>query len=168
MVEVVDRAAEEFYAARFGSTACVGVTPMLSMFKALAHRGVDVPVCFVHGTRNSRTHALDGEVGAAAARLPKARVHVRYNEPLPGDVDGRRCDAVGRIDVPLLRSLLPGVENADFYICGPKPFMACLYRELQEEGVPESRVHFEFFGPKQDLATAASEPAAANGVPALA
>src|SRR5687768_2806777 len=68
----------------------VGVTPMLSMFKALAHRGVDVPVCFVHGTRNSATHALDGEVGAAAARLPKARVHVRYNEPLPGDLDGGR------------------------------------------------------------------------------
>ena len=145
----------------------VGVTPMLSMLKALAHRGVEVPVCFVHGTRSSATHALHREVTAAAARLPKAHVHVRYNEPLPDDLGGERCDAIGTIDVPLLRSLLPTIDEADFYICGPKPFMACLYQGLQDEGIPQSQVHFEFFGPKQELVLAASEARGATSADAL-
>ena len=139
----------------------VGLTPMLSMLKALAHRRPEVPVYFIHGTRNSATHAMDAEVRAAAARLPNGRVHVRYNEPLAGDVEGASCDAVGTIDVPLLRSLVPNLHAAEFYMCGPKPFMACLYRGLREAGVPEAQVHLEFFGPKQDLVLA--ESSAADG-----
>lgn len=136
----------------------VGLTPVLSMLKALAERGDDVPVYFVHGSRNSRTHALAGEVAAIAAERPNVRVHVRYSEPLPGDVEGGRCDGTGIIDASVLKGLLPG-NDADFYLCGPKPFMACLYHGLRDWGVPAAQVHFEFFGPKQDLILAASAAA---------
>jgi len=43
-------------------------------------------------------------------------------------------------------------EDTEYYFCGPKPFMKGLYRELKERGVDESRIHFEFFGPMQELA----------------
>lgn len=133
----------------------VGLTPMVSMLKTLAHAGSDAPVHFIHGTRNGETHALGEEVRRIAAARPNVRVHVRYSEPRPGDVEAGRCDGVGIIDVPLLESLVPELDG-EFYLCGPKPFMACLYHGLMGRGVPDSRIHFEFFGPKQDLALAAA------------
>jgi nitric oxide dioxygenase len=42
-------------------------------------------------------------------------------------------------------------RNADYYFCGPKPFMVGTYHELLAWGIPETQVHFEFFGPRQEL-----------------
>lgn len=141
----------------------VGLTPMLSMLKTLAHRDANVPVYFVHGTRNSATHALAEEVRAITTERPNVRSHVRYSEPLPGDIVGVQCDGTGIIDVSLLKDLLPG-NDADFYLCGPKPFMACLYQGLQDWGVPSSQIHFEFFGPKQDLVLATAGAAGSGAI----
>ena len=44
--------------------------------------------------------------------------------------------------------------DADFYFCGPKPFMQNMHACLQELGVDEHRVRYEFFGPKEELVTA--------------
>jgi nitric oxide dioxygenase len=57
-------------------------------------------------------------------------------------------------DVALLDRLLP-VDEAEFYFCGPKPFLVKIYQELRERGVAEDRLHFEFFGPMEDLTTSA-------------
>ena len=39
--------------------------------------------------------------------------------------------------------------------CGPQPFMVSIYHELLKWGIPASQVHFEFFGPRQELERAA-------------
>ena len=70
--------------------------------------------------------------------------------PLADDVSSGRCDSTGIPDVALLRRLLPD-NDAEFFFCGPREFMAGLYRGLRDWGVDESRIHFEFFGPKEDL-----------------
>lgn len=54
------------------------------------------------------------------------------------------------IGVDLLRDRTPVVE-ADYYVCGPVRFMLCILRSLRQIGVPDERVHHEFFGPKQAL-----------------
>jgi nitric oxide dioxygenase len=140
----------------------VGLTPMLSMLKTLTHQGVSTPIYFIHGTRNSSTHAMDNEVRAIAAASPNVRVHVRYSDPLPGDVE--RCEGTGNIEVTQLKKLIANCD-ANFYMCGPKPFMGGLYKSLQEWGVPSTQIHFEFFGPKQDLIGA--ETSAQPGRPAI-
>ncbi|MFH1499819.1 MAG: oxidoreductase, partial [Verrucomicrobiota bacterium] len=56
----------------------------------------------------------------------------------------------GMIDAELIESMVPE-RDADFYFCGPKPFMVTIYQHLLEWGVPASQVHLEFFGPKQEL-----------------
>ena len=61
-----------------------------------------------------------------------------------------RCDGTGFVDGEFLRSWLP-TNDAEFYFCGPRPFMQSVYRELQDWGVDESRLHFEFFGPRQEI-----------------
>ena len=135
----------------------VGLTPMLSMLKTLAKSDVNVPIYFLHGTRNSATHAMEDEVRQVASEKPNVRWHVRYSEPLPGD----RADdshAIGFLDVKALKELVPD-RDADFYLCGPKPFMTCVHDGLHQWGVPEDRIHFEFFGPKQDLVLSPAQSA---------
>ena len=42
-------------------------------------------------------------------------------------------------------------KDCDYYFCGPKPFMAAIYQQLLAWGIPGSQVHFEFFGPREEL-----------------
>jgi nitric oxide dioxygenase len=131
----------------------IGITPLMSMLQSLAHHGTTAPVHLVHAARNSRVHALGEEARKLAANHDAVRVHVRYDAPLDDDLSAGRCDSTGLLDGVALRSLAPG-NDAEFYFCGPKPFMVGVHRELRAWGVPESRLHFEFFGPLQDMTAA--------------
>jgi nitric oxide dioxygenase len=129
----------------------IGITPLMSMLKCLAHHRVSTPIYFIHAARNSRHHAFAEEARRIAAECPNIHRHFRYDEPLANDLGGRHCDSTGRIDEQLLSELLPSIET-EFYFCGPKPFMAGLLHTLKNLGVADSRIHYEFFGPKQELA----------------
>jgi nitric oxide dioxygenase len=137
----------------------IGVTPVLSMFKALAHHAVTTPVHFIHAARNSRVHAFADEVRSIAAHRPNIFTHVRYDAPLQDDCQKGRCDSVGTVDVSLLQGFLPS-NDAEFYFCGPKPFMAALYDGLKSWGVEDSRLHYEFFGPRHQMAAATARAVA--------
>ncbi|WP_245630182.1 hypothetical protein [Alicyclobacillus acidiphilus] len=39
-----------------------------------------------------------------------------------------------------------GDNQADFYFCGPIPFMKAVNQALKKWGVPAERRHYEFFG----------------------
>ena len=134
-------------------SAGIGLTPLLAMFKDLAYQQFASPVYFIHAARNSRFHALADEVRAISDERANFYSHVLYDAPLPSDVRSQRCDTVGRVDVSFLRKVLRS-KNAEFYFCGPQPFMTALLQGLKGWGVPNSRIHFEFFGPKQDIAGA--------------
>jgi nitric oxide dioxygenase len=128
----------------------VGVTPLMSMLKSLVHAGVDAPVYFIQAARDSRVHAFRDELRRIAAERSNVRVHVRYDAPLPDDLNAGRCDSVGMIDADLLQQILP-TKNAEYYFCGPKPFMSCLSRALNSWGIPDAQLHYEFFGPREEL-----------------
>jgi nitric oxide dioxygenase len=133
----------------------VGITPVMSMLKTLVHSGATTPIHFVHAARDSRVHAFAREVRWIAEERNNVRVHYRYDSPLADDLSAGRCDSTGLVDAALLRELLPRNE-AEFYFCGPKPFMASLHQVLKGWGVADSRLHYEFFGPKQDLMAVAA------------
>lgn len=44
------------------------------------------------------------------------------------------------------------LQDADVYLCGPKPFLATVVNGLAKAGVPTDRIHYEFFGPADELA----------------
>jgi nitric oxide dioxygenase len=132
----------------------IGITPLMSMLESVAHARVKVPAFFIHAARNSRQHVFASQVQRLATQCPNIRVHFRYDAPLVDDLGTGRCDSVGLIDGPLLKELLPS-RDAEFYLCGPKLFMWGLLEILQKWGVAESQIHYEFFGPRQDLSTAA-------------
>ena len=124
----------------------VGLTPMICMMNAIVRSGSQRPVWFVHGVRNGREHAMGDHGRRTAAANENVHVHICYSDPDPDDVAGRDYDSQGRIDIPLLKQLLP-FDDYDFYLCGPPPFMQSLYRGLLALNVPEGRIHYEFFGP---------------------
>ena len=124
----------------------VGLTPMISMLNTIVHEGARRKVWFVHGSRNGREHAMGDHMRRLAAQHENVHVHIRYSGPDPGDVEGRDFDSRGRVDIELLKQVLP-FGDYDFFLCGPTPFMRSLYCGLLSLGLSEPRIHYEFFGP---------------------
>lgn len=132
-------------------SAGVGVAPVLSMLRASVVNdglggGGTRAVFFIHGARNSLEHAHSADVRALASRHGFVTPHFVYSQPLVDDKVGREYDSEGRIDVGLLRKILPK-EDCDFCICGPSGFMRDVIAALSELGVARSRLRMEAFGP---------------------
>ena len=107
-------------------------------------------VIFIHGSLHGKTHAFADHVREVAAKNPNVIAHMRYSEPSGKDIAVKRFDSTGFIDAELIESLVPG-RDCDYFFCGPKPFMTSIYRQLLEWGIPGNQVHFEFFGPREEL-----------------
>jgi len=123
----------------------VGLTPMISMLnRVLQSPGREV--VFVHGARNSAVHAMKDHLRQTAQQHPNFRTFIFYNEPLPQDQQGRDYDYPGLVDINLIQDAIM-LPDADYYICGPVPFMRMQHDALIGKGIREARVHYEVFGP---------------------
>ncbi|GGC17024.1 flavohemoprotein [Novosphingobium endophyticum] len=131
----------------------VGLTPMVAMLEALVEDGADVPVHYVHGTHDRQTHAMRDHVRATAARGKAVKVIDFHQTPLADEVEGRDYDAAGIITDEWLVANTP-VNEATYYICGPRPFLRHAVSTLSLAGVPSDRIHYEFFGPADELLAA--------------
>lgn len=131
----------------------VGLTPMVSMIEALAARRADIDICYIHGALNGRTHAMDGHVRAIAQQQGRAAVTTFYSHPTDSDKLGQSHDAEGLITVDWLASNTP-LHDADIFICGPRPFLHAMVGDLTRAGVAPARIHYEFFGPADEVLVA--------------
>ncbi len=131
-------------------SAGVGLTPMISMMNAIVQGGTGRPVWFIHGARDGREHAMGAHVRRMAAANETVHAHIRYSRPEADDIAGRDYDSRGRVNIALLKQVLP-FDDYEFYLCGPTPFMRSLYCGLLSLDVSEERIHYEFFGPASIL-----------------
>jgi nitric oxide dioxygenase len=131
----------------------VGLTPMVSIAETIARDHPSLITHYVHGTVCSETHAMDRHVRTLAQGNPKFRIATFYSEPMPSDVLGRTHDGEGYIPIAWLAANTP-LEDADVFLCGPKPFLRTFVAELTLAGVPADRIHYEFFGPADELIAA--------------
>jgi nitric oxide dioxygenase len=123
----------------------VGLTPMISMLnRVLQSPGREI--VFVHGARNSAVHAMKDHLRATAARHPNFKAFIFYDHPLPQDQAGRDFDFPGLVDIDRIAGALM-LPDADYYICGPIPFMRLQHDALIARGIKETRIHYEVFGP---------------------
>jgi nitric oxide dioxygenase len=123
----------------------VGLTPMISMLNRVL-QSPGRPIVFVHGARNSAVHAMKDHLRQTAAQHPNFKTFIFYNEPLAQDRQGSDYDFPGLVDIDAIARdvMLP---DADYYICGPIPFMRMQHDALVARGIGEARVHYEVFGP---------------------
>jgi len=122
-------------------SAGVGATPVLAMLHALAREHGERPVWWVHGARNRAEHAFAAEVDGLLGDLHGHRLLV-YSRPAEGDTG---FDLAGHVDRAVLDQA--GVPtDADYYLCGPEPFMRAIEGVLAARGVAPDRIATEAFG----------------------
>lgn len=149
----------------------IGITPVLSMLLwSLTHQP-DREIWLFYGVRNCRDHIMKTQLETLKRQHDNFHLHVCYSQPLPGDVAGRDYQHHGHVDIALLRQLLP-LKPYHFYICGSPAMMESLVPALDAWGVPDTRIHFEAFGPAsiqrpakvQEQASPAAETMPQNGL----
>lgn len=135
----------------------VGLTPMVSMIETIAADHPGLEAHYVHGTMSSATHAMDDHVRSLAERHGRITIANFYSEPQAGDAPGETHDTggfiTGFITTDWLSANTP-LHAADIFLCGPRPFLRGMVRDLRKVGVPAERIHFEFFGPTDELLAA--------------
>lgn len=124
----------------------VGLTPLVSMWKMMQQQAPHWEAYFIHAARNGRVHGLSKEM---ESDLGNFQTHFIYEQPTAQDVKEQHYDKEGLIDLEWLKSKVP--KEASFYFCGPKGFMKAIVASLREWGVPEERIHYEFFGAQGEL-----------------
>ncbi|WP_369900423.1 NO-inducible flavohemoprotein [Bacillus manliponensis] len=128
----------------------VGITPMMSMLHTAVQEMPNHPIYFIHGSLNSDVHAMKEEVKQLTEKHEEVKMYTCYSKPTERDRKIQNYNKEGFIDLSWLQSIVPSKE-AEFYFCGPVPFMRHINETLTEWAVSEEHIHFEFFGPSTSL-----------------
>ncbi|MBO1113005.1 NO-inducible flavohemoprotein [Bordetella petrii] len=123
----------------------VGLTPMVSMLNHLVARDDGRQIRFVHACRDSSVHAMKAHINTVTQARPNVRKVIYYETVGTGDQPGRDYDYAGRMDLPAIRDVAV-LPDADYYLCGPLPFMDAQRKSLADLGVASDRIHAEVFG----------------------
>jgi nitric oxide dioxygenase len=123
----------------------VGQTPLLSMLDYLVTANSKREVVWVHGSRNAQVHAFRESVAELAARYEQVQSHTFYDTLAPSQEQQKGYYA-GIVDLQQLSSNAL-LADADYYVCGPAPFIRKQVQDLATLGIPRTAIHFEEFGP---------------------
>lgn len=110
-----------------------GVTPVMSIVKALL-AGTERQMKVLYANRRRESVIFDGELDVLAGHHAD-RLVVRHH------ID---ADA-GYLAADDIVQFVEGAAGADFYICGPGPFMDLVESVLHGLGVGDERIHIERF-----------------------
>lgn len=123
----------------------VGLTPMIAMLNQLVTLYLPQPITFIHACRSKRVHAMKQHLDDLKSRYPRLQTFTAYEFPHDDDILGDDYDVAGRLDLNQIdKALLP--VTADYYLCGPIPFMAEQQKTLVALGIPKENIHSEAFG----------------------
>ncbi|SFX08084.1 nitric oxide dioxygenase [Thermoactinomyces sp. DSM 45891] len=124
----------------------VGLTPMQSILKKVAHTQTNRKVIYVHSSRNESYHAFSSELEQITSQHPRVEKYVNYDERVDPSTS---ADHIGQLDLMMLPQGLD--PQADYYLCGPKGFMKAMIEQLTSVHIPIEQIHYEFFGPTEAL-----------------
>lgn len=119
----------------------IGITPVMSMLRALAGAGDKRPIWLFYGNPDWESITFREEIEALSGRLNVSVVHVLENPP-----DGFEGET-GFLDENLLRQRLAHPQLSEFrcFLCGPVPLTDVAERGLSRLGVPDSHIRTELF-----------------------
>ncbi|MCH7371525.1 MULTISPECIES: NO-inducible flavohemoprotein [Aeromonas] len=130
-------------------SAGVGLTPMLSMLNQRLAEPQAADIRWLHACEQGAVHAFKEEIQAKSRQHAHLQSRVWYRTPAEQDVEGEDYDFSGTMALEQVTDLIPA--HAHYYFCGPLPFMKAIKAQLLTLGVPAERMHYEVFGPHQDL-----------------
>uniref|UniRef100_UPI003BA02FC3 NO-inducible flavohemoprotein n=1 Tax=Aeromonas jandaei TaxID=650 RepID=UPI003BA02FC3 len=130
-------------------SAGVGLTPMMSMLNQLLASDHQADVTWLHACEHGRVHAFREDIRSKISQHTNLVSRVWYREPAESDKQGEDYDYSGTMDLNTVKERI--TPEAHYYFCGPLGFMQEVKRQLTEAGIPASQLHYEVFGPHQDL-----------------
>ena len=129
----------------------VGITPMISMARHVAVEGQRTrhlrPLTIFHAAQTTGQRAFFKRFKwLEQATEGRIRYYSFIDRPAEGEQPGVDFNGRGHISTDALRQVL-SLDDYDFYLCGPAPFMQANYDNLRELGVRDARIFAEAFGP---------------------
>jgi nitric oxide dioxygenase len=124
----------------------VGLTPMMSMLETVINEQPTREVIFIHAAKSSKYHAMKDKVATISKQNEQVLNYTIYSKPEEMD----SYDRSGHISHDWLKTIIP-CTDASFYFCGPKGFMKTTYLILKQLKVADSDIHYEIFGPLEDI-----------------
>ncbi|KAB5585720.1 globin-like protein [Coniochaeta sp. 2T2.1] len=132
-------------------SAGVGATPMMAILQSLTKEDAKAkrPVSWIQGARNSRSLPFSDAVKEIARRRENVSANVFLTSVNDEDkagvdyhfgqtrIDFHKLDAEG--------DLFLADKRAEYFICGPQPFMVQMHKALVDRGVAEERIRLEVF-----------------------
>ncbi|PKG63213.1 MULTISPECIES: NO-inducible flavohemoprotein [Pseudoalteromonas] len=125
-------------------SAGVGQTPMLAMLETLLSDSSNQEIMYLHACENTQQHSFSKYLNELNAVYNRLQTMTWFNQATEG------ADFTGLMNLNAVQAQLP-LSNGDFYLCGPAGFMAFIKNQLLELGVKNEQIHYEVFGPHQDL-----------------
>jgi predicted ferric reductase len=126
-----------------GIVGGIGITPVLSMLRAMVERGDRRPFVLFYANPEWDKVAFRDELDTLRARMNLHLVHVI--EDAPDGFDGES----GRIDRAMMERHLPLPREVArvycYFLCGPEPMTMAVRQALDAIGVPPSHVRNEVF-----------------------
>jgi 3-ketosteroid 9alpha-monooxygenase subunit B len=123
-----------------------GITPVISLLRS----------ALISSARATRLFYANRDPESAIFNQALSSLNDRHDRRL---VLHRHFDDEAGFVTPAHIEAFAQAENADYYICGPGPFMDIVQTTLRSAGVPSDRVHLEHF----EVAKNPADPPAAPG-----
>ncbi|SES74508.1 1,2-phenylacetyl-CoA epoxidase subunit PaaE [Oceanicella actignis] len=140
-----------------------GVTPILSICRAVLENEPESRVTMIYGNRATETIMFREELEDLKDRFIDRfeLIHVLSRESqdvelLHGRIDAERLRRMARA------GLIDPARHDAAFICGPGEMIETAAGALREMGMPEERIHFERFTPAEDAAPRPVSDAAAR------
>ena len=136
-----------------------GITPLMSMLKAVLAGEPNSHVLLVYGNRNEESVIFQQQLAALEASAGgRLQVEHEYSQPLQPMAPHRHT---GRLNRTMLLRILEQrhqfpAEQADYFMCGPEGLMAEARAALDLLNVPEARIRRESFVAAAETAEAAA------------
>ncbi|WP_303311991.1 ferredoxin--NADP reductase [Hymenobacter sp. BT730] len=137
-----------------------GITPLMSMLKAVLQEEPQSHVLLVYGNRNEESVIFRQQLAQLeaqyAGRLQVEHIYTQPSQPVAAHQHTGRLNRTMLLRILEQRHQFPA-EQAEYYLCGPDGMMAEAKAALELLGVPTPNIHRESF-----MAAADSSEVAAN------
>ena len=120
----------------------IGITPMMSTLRTLADRKDERPLILFYANRDWESVTFREEFDQLQKHLNLKVVHILEKPPI--DWHGES----GFLSVEILNRHIDQIWkelNPQVFVCGPKPMMNAVEKQLFEIGFSQNKVHSEYF-----------------------
>ncbi|KAF4972208.1 hypothetical protein FSARC_1190 [Fusarium sarcochroum] len=134
-------------------SAGVGVTPLMSMLESVLNsprsKMTKRPIIWLHAARNTQQMAFGEHLRSVSKEHENVETVIFLKDVEHNDKKGENYDIEGRLDLDVFRENKEEVlenDKAQFFICGPAPWMVATRDKLQSMGVAHDQINLELFG----------------------